>query len=1248
MEEFLKQYSIDDLARSFFVIDLWLPNISAQIKIQYLYTILESIHDRLPEENKINNYEDFENFCQKLFEIIPPFPTLEDYVPESDWGDIKYYFEKKFFSIFYGGDLSNPYDFYYSFEIIHRTFKDDYESITGRSPLNELHFCLKIQDYILNNLDQEKSKKLNDISPGDISLPSETFWNNCRSFMDSFNPNNVFDQNIIDLYTKKLDKPSEFVKINAFLDKAFKGENCEYFFIKVGQEYYPTIPRRYLAILYDKWGKLYRRNLQKITERIDGKKLEVLLGIQLYNFLSMRIKEENIFPLASPVDGKLYPHELTFTAVHAENKLFLIYTTPPVYDFDELQKYVDNLEDKLKEAYNLVKKIPTRLGLGSEKRIVEFRSSIKKNSGLDPVFLIVLPPGLTSVMGGIKPPKGIPSEVIGLDQVAGIFDEIENPKEVADFFDYIVAERNLSRIVPLNSYLDRFGSFKDSGGVLVPGANEPNMIMLDFNWGSNFRFRNLKDFWEAFPSENLYGHPRGWDIPADYVTNTGCILSSKTFFGYAYHQTIGNATFFINGPVHLIDLEIGKTLDPLMQSLFDAIDKYSEKLNQLDIAKDHKKIQVFFCPSSLAENHEAMKHIKHLVQKEKVWAMDIGRLKIDTYGVRVVYNDDLLIKALNNAKDRSVQINLLTDVLEKIGELTGDTQTERIIKKLEKEKSKKPRFKMFQERKKASFPEGVGVVYPDTTQFKLADKVIAVNAKTLNIKPGDYSGDLAKRNLNLLRDSIVSVINKKVEEYSFSKSFPYIIEKIDALIHDMERKEAEIKASADQEVDYVRGEKYSEDHNKFLHWHKTLRYLLEKFVCLQPKGDETLGKNELKELLALTDRLHDVYTASDIIHYDLLPAHISIDRDYLVSIAYDVDMSKMEKEYGEEQSRLNLGEIGNKDDTADSTIPIEKYLDDLDVVFKEDLGFGLKNFINVQQVLSLWADYSEKEDAKYYSATTGEISDLCSKIIDGYDASETEAILDFLTLKPENLLVIKGDFDDQGNQKIAEDLPVWEYNKRLDRYSIKPIVKIGDKYYWGPHSIERTGKIWSGIPTKHRLPADFDTPNVNKVLNKGHEDLRSNLVQKIKEIVLRYTKHVDEGVYPHNITKGIDDIGDVDVLAYLEEKNVLLNIESKIISPPYCHKDSGRMQRNVFIQREKENGSIEKSYVKRVEERAEFLRTHSKKVLDKIGVKTSKKDPQVISLFVTKMGFWWMKHPPIDTDVNFVEIRLLDDFMRDL
>src|SRR5262249_9657293 len=86
---FLQEYSFDDLARAFFALSLWLPNISSPIKLLYLYALLESVAPLLPSENRLNMYADIEDFCETIFKLLPSFPMLEDYVPDADWGEIQ-------------------------------------------------------------------------------------------------------------------------------------------------------------------------------------------------------------------------------------------------------------------------------------------------------------------------------------------------------------------------------------------------------------------------------------------------------------------------------------------------------------------------------------------------------------------------------------------------------------------------------------------------------------------------------------------------------------------------------------------------------------------------------------------------------------------------------------------------------------------------------------------------------------------------------------------------------------------------------------------------------------------------------------------------------------------------------------------------------------------------------------------------------------------------------------------------------
>ena len=52
----LTKYSFEDVAKSFFVLNLWLPNVSSHTKSQYIYAVLESVIDKLQPDNKIHTH----------------------------------------------------------------------------------------------------------------------------------------------------------------------------------------------------------------------------------------------------------------------------------------------------------------------------------------------------------------------------------------------------------------------------------------------------------------------------------------------------------------------------------------------------------------------------------------------------------------------------------------------------------------------------------------------------------------------------------------------------------------------------------------------------------------------------------------------------------------------------------------------------------------------------------------------------------------------------------------------------------------------------------------------------------------------------------------------------------------------------------------------------------------------------------------------------------------------------------------
>lgn len=962
IKKYLQKFSFDDLAKSFFVINLWLPNVGCPIRIQYLYALLESIHNNLSAEDKIKSFADFEFFCTSLFNLLPSFEMMEDYVPELDWGDVKYYFQGKSYKIFYGGDLSNPYDFYYSYEIIHSAFEKEYLDLIKRSPLVEMKFCLELQDDILTNLSQNIIKTIDNVGPGYIEIPEECFWKKSCEFIDCFRPEDFYSIDALKIYSKALIESIPDFSMKTFIDNASKGRNCRYFFIKKNKRYYPVLPRKWITVFYDNWGILLRDNYGKINEKLNETEINALIGIDLAKFIYDRLNRDNVFRLIKSINSDLKSaHDLTFTAIQAENRIFYIYVTPPLFDQKKINEYLKLIQPKLIESAALIKQEPSRIGLIIEQEIAEFRSN-KRGKVLEAFFLIVLPSPLSDTQGVLEVPHGINAEIMTLDQFVGVIDEVLNPKELSDFIDYLSEENKLARISAQNSFLDRYASFKYSHGVLVPGAINPDQILLDPNMGSNFRFNTLKKFWASFPEEGFFWHPRSWTISNEMKTKAGLILNSKVFLGYAYYQKINKTSFYINSPVHLMEFEEGRINDSILLSLFDLINIYMQIVEKLNFTKSCNKVHIFLCPSSLVLRKNELAHVKHLVPDNNLWEMDGICLALGDYGIRVVYNFENIIDKLKNVEDRSIQIGLFIDILEQLNVLILEPNLDGVKRELEKEKGKKARFKTYILDKLVSFPEGIVVLLPGQREFRLADKEIAKTALGIGILPGIYLFEDGKEKANCLRNNLVQIVNSKIKNYNLIDAIPILLEKANALANDFWETQAVINASLIHEVDYERDSRLSEKEKEFIHWYGVFRYLIEKYVQLQPAGTSDFNDVHLKELLALVDRLINLYSASDLINYGIYPVKINIDRDYLVSISDEkYNIAEMEKKYGEEQAKLELGIIGNQGDTVNSILQKNDYLDELDVAFKKDFNFGLKNFIKLQQVLAFWKDNDEKK-----------------------------------------------------------------------------------------------------------------------------------------------------------------------------------------------------------------------------------------------------------------------------------------------
>lgn len=563
-----------------------------------------------------------------------------------------------------------------------------------------------------------------------------------------------------------------------------------------------------------------------------------------------------------------------------------------------------------------------------------------------------------------------------------------------------------------------------------------------------------------------------------------------------------------------------------------------------------------------------------------------------------------------------------------------------LIHELQAHQGKLRRFGLFIKDKHVAFPEFVSAEVPTSHDHKQARKRVAQLARDNEIVPGQYDLAAAKKILNTLRDLLVSEINSTVQEFSYEPSICFLLTRIDALIADYEHKRAALGEASKHETEYSPDQTLAETHSSFVGEHRHYRYLIEKFVQLQPQGVQTLDSNSFRSLIALIDKLHEVYSASDHLHYELYPLGIEIDSDYLVHVVYQQNVDQMQNEYGKGQAQQELGLIGNEADRVGLPEPIELLLSMLDEAFETDLGFGLRNLANVLQLMAGWAFYrTDSAEAPYYSATLETVAELASEMVEDLNTDNVPLILAFLTLDPAYVLTTTD------NPEPARDLPIWEYNKRLHRYMLKPLIFINGRYYWGPYSAERSGKIWVNSTHTGSLPAQIEAPNVNRVLKENQAKLDKSLELKALEIVKRYTPYAERVNYDRGTHS--QELGEYDVLAYLPT-NILLNIECKDIGSAYVLKDAKRLREKIFRpEYEGEKKVKNPGNLVIVEKREAYLASNIDRFRDSLKWPIGEA-PTIVSLYITRQDYWWTKFPPRPTTVRFLRIELLDEFIKDL
>ena len=155
---------------------------------------------------------------------------------------------------------------------------------------------------IIEGITTQPEKDSLNIEPGHIEIPPREFWENAHAFIDAFEPGKLVPVQFIDRYTINLGEyQKEALEYERFGDSIFDGTLIPAFFIKDKSRYYPILPRRYSAILFDSWPEIYKEHIDSVEP--DKKKLLLKIGARIHRYVKDRISTDNIFYVASAIEA---------------------------------------------------------------------------------------------------------------------------------------------------------------------------------------------------------------------------------------------------------------------------------------------------------------------------------------------------------------------------------------------------------------------------------------------------------------------------------------------------------------------------------------------------------------------------------------------------------------------------------------------------------------------------------------------------------------------------------------------------------------------------------------------------------------------------------------------------------------------------------------------------------------------------------------------------------------------------------
>jgi hypothetical protein len=373
------------------------------------------------------------------------------------------------------------------------------------------------------------------------------------------------------------------------------------------------------------------------------------------------------------------------------------------------------------------------------------------------------------------------------------------------------------------------------------------------------------------------------------------------------------------------------------------------------------------------------------------------------------------------------------------------------------------------------------------------------------------------------------------------------------------------------------------------------RFLIEYIAAQPPSGTRRMSQALYDQLLALADQIHNRGYFSDLIHFRLEDAPVTVLPSRRLGVGRDTRFMQGRNAFLEQFTR---GEVARSVDRFPRLWRPEEpgeppEVADYDAALAEEIGFTLTE-MGALFVAVIEAGYERDGETKV--ALVSELMDELEQDL-GWPRERIEHAFDLLALRP------REQFAPPGNPFRLEDIYPWRFNRALS-YVRRPLIvrpsDRGDEVVWGLRHCYVAHQYFGGLVIDGYLKAE--SPGMRALIGRLRDEDGQQFNKSVAELFER-----QEGLIVRSQVKKIgrlrierrpgEDLGDIDVLVAEPGARRLRAVEAKHLAIARTPAELSNELADTF----QSSGDGEAAIDRHVE-RVGWLREHLAEVLDWLGL----------------------------------------------